>query len=62
MGNVDIKKLIILNLPFVLFFYIANKAAQAFRLAEGADISAQILNIQSGFAAAFANPFLSFNT
>jgi type IV secretion system protein VirD4 len=61
MGNVDIKKLIILNLPFVLFFYLANKAGQAFRISEGADFSAKLLNIQSGFSAAFENFLPSFH-
>jgi type IV secretion system protein VirD4 len=61
MKNVDIKKLVITGLPFALFFYLADKAGQAFRLAEGADISAKILNLNSGFAAAFANPLPSFH-
>ena len=61
MKNVDIKKLIILNLPFVVFFYLADKAGQAFRLAAGVDVSAKVLNIQSGFAAAFDNPLPSFH-
>jgi type IV secretion system protein VirD4 len=62
MGSIDVKKVIILNLPFVLFFFLANKAGQAFRLADGADASAKILNIQSGFSAAFENLFLSLHT
>jgi len=59
MGNADIKKQIIMNLPYVLFFYLANKAGQAFRLA-GTDISESLLNIQDGFTAVFANPLPSF--
>jgi len=61
MKKIDVKKLIILNLPFVLFFYLADKAGQAFRLAVGADISAKVLNIGGGFAAAFQNPLPSFH-
>jgi len=61
MKHIDVKKLIILNLPFVLFFYLADKAGQAFRLAYGADISAKVLNIGGGFAAAFQNPLPSFH-
>ena len=61
MKNLDIKKLIIANLPFALFFYLFGKIGQAFRLAEGADVSARLLNIQSGFAAAFSNPLPSFH-
>ena len=59
MNDIDIKKLIILNLPFVLFFYLANKAAQGFRLAEGADLGTRIFNLNTGFAAAFSNPMPS---
>jgi len=61
MKDLDIKKLIISNLPFVVFFYLFGKMGQAFRLAEGADLSARLLNIQSGFAAAFSNPLPSFH-
>ena len=60
MKNVNIKKLIISALPFVLFFYLADKTGQAFRLSLGSDISQKVLNLKSGFAAAFANPFPSF--
>ena len=35
---------------------------QTFRLAVGADISAKVLNIKTGFAAAFSNPLPSFHT
>jgi len=56
MADINIKRLILLNLPFLFFFYLASKAGQAFRLAEGADMSERLLNIQGGFAAAFANP------
>lgn len=61
MKSIDVKKLVILNLPFALFFYLADKAGQAFRLAMGADISAKVLNLQGGFAAAFKNPLPSFH-
>ena len=61
MRNIDIKKLVIKILPFVMFFYIADKVGQAFRLANGTDISAKVLNLSSGFSAAFANPLPSFH-
>ena len=61
MKNIDVKKLIIKALPFVLFFYLFDKAGQAFRLAQGADLSGKILNIGGGFSAAFANPLPSFH-
>ena len=61
MKDTDSKKLMIKALPFVIFFYLADKVGQAFRLAGGVDISAKVLNIQSGFSAAFANPLPSFH-
>ena len=61
MRNVDIKKVIIKLLPFVMFFYLADKVGQAFRLANGTDISAKVLNLSSGFSAAFKNPLPSFH-
>jgi len=57
--SIDIKKIIIKNLPFAVFFYLADKIGQSFRLASGADISAKVLNLKTGFAAAFANPLPS---
>jgi len=61
MKNVDTKKLIIQNLPFLIFFYFANKAGQAFRLTDGADFSETVFNLNTGFAAAFSNPLPSFH-
>jgi len=61
MGSVNIKKLIIQNLPFVLFFYLANKVAQAFRLTGGTDFSERVFSLNVGFAAAFNNPLPSFH-
>ena len=57
----NMKKLILLNLPYFLFVYPFDKLAQAFRLAPGADLSAKILSIGEGFAAAFASAGLSLN-
>ena len=57
----NVKKLILLNLPYLLFVYPFGKLAQAFRLAPGADLSAKILSIGDGFTAAFAGMGLSFH-
>jgi type IV secretion system protein VirD4 len=59
--NVEFKKVIVRVLPFLLFFWLAGKAGQAFRLSYGADVSAKILNIKDGFQAAFANPLPSLH-
>ena len=56
------KKLILFNLPYLLFVYPFDKLAQAVRLAPGADLSAKILSIGDGFTAAFSSLGLSFNT
>ncbi len=55
----NLKKLVILNLPYLLFVYPFDKLAQAFRLAPGADLSAKILSIGDGFTAAFSSLGLS---
>lgn len=49
----NIKKIILPNLPYVLFIWLFDKVGQAFRLAGGADLSAKILNLENGFSAAF---------
>lgn len=56
----NVKKLILTNLPYVLFVYPFDKLAQAFRLAPGADFSAKILSIGEGFASAFSSLAPSF--
>ncbi len=55
----NIKKLILLNLPYLLFVYPFDKLAQAFRLAPGVDLAAKILSIGNGFTMAFSSPRLS---
>ena len=51
----EIKKLLILNLPYLLFVWLFGKAAQAFRLSPGADLSEKLLALGTGFSAAFEN-------
>ena len=55
MSNINLKKLILPNLPYLLFVYLFDKAAQAARLAPGADFSAKVLSIGEGFTAAFSS-------
>ena len=57
----NMKKLILTNLPYVLFVYPFDKVSQAFRLAPGADLSAKILSIGDGFASAFSSLAPSFH-
>ena len=56
----NMKKLFLLNLPYLLFVYPFDKLAQAFRLAPGADLSGKLLSIGDGFTAALSSPWLSF--
>ena len=55
------KKLILTNLPYLLFVYPFDKVSQAFRLAPGADLSAKLLAIGEGFTAAFSRMGLSLH-
>ena len=57
----NMKKLFLLNFPYLLFVYPFDKLAQAFRLAPGADLSDKLLSIGDGFTAAFSSPWLSFH-
>lgn len=57
----NMKKLFLLNLPYLLFVYPFDKLVQAFRLAPGANLSGKLLSIGDGFTAAFFSPWLSFH-
>ena len=57
----NMKKMFLLNLPYLLFVYPFDKLAQAFRLAPGADLSGKLLSIGGGFTAALSSPWLSFH-
>lgn len=57
----EVKKLILLNLPYLLFVYLFGKVGQAFRLAHGIDLSAKLLHIGQGFTAAFSSAAPSFH-
>ena len=57
----EIKKQIILHLPYLALVYLFGKVGQAFRLAQGADLSGKLLNIGQGFSAAFASAAPNFH-
>ncbi len=57
----DVKKLVILNLPYLIFVYLFGKCGQAYRLAAGADLSGKLLHFADGFTAAFADPLPSLH-
>ena len=60
MNKAQLKKLLILNLPYVLIGLYATKLGEAWRLAEGTDMSGKLLHLMDGFTAAFRSPWPSF--
>ena len=61
MKQKNIKKLVLLNLPYFLLGLYATKLGQAYRLAAGTDLSGKLLHIMEGFVAAFQSPYPSFH-
>ena len=59
--KLDIKKAVLLNLPYVFAFYFVNKLAAVFRLAPGNDLISKLTGGFASFGSAFANPLPSFN-
>ena len=57
----EIKKLLILNAPYLLFVYLFDKVGAAVRLSPGMDASQKILHLGEGFTAAFASAAPSFH-
>ena len=57
----ELKKLLVLNLPYLLFVYLFAKCGQAYRLAAGADDSAKLLHLTGGISVAFASPLPSLH-
>ena len=51
----EVKKLILSNLPYLIFVYLFGKLGQAYRLAAGVDLSEKLLHFMDGCTAAFAN-------
>ena len=56
-----IKKLLILNIPYIIVGLIATNIGEAWRMAEGADSSAKLLSLFSVLPVAFGNPLPSFH-
>ena len=61
MKSINWKKLILPNIPYVFIALFATKLGQAWRLAEGADLSERILHLLDGFSAAFQRAAPSFH-
>ena len=61
MKQINVKKLLLPNIPYVFIELFATKLGQAARLAPGADFSQKALHIMEGFAAAFQSALPSFH-
>ena len=61
MKQINLKKRLLPNLPYVFIGFYATKLGQMFRLSPGADLSSKLLHIGDGFAAAFASAAPSFH-
>ena len=59
MTQTRLKRLLILNIPYVLIGLYATKLAEAWRLAEGTEMSEKLLHLMDGFLAAFRSPWPS---
>ena len=57
----NIKKLVLPNIPYVFIALFATKLGQAWRLAPGMDFSGKALHLMEGFAAAFRSALPSFH-
>jgi len=60
MTREKLKKLIILNIPYVIFGLLATNLGEAWRLAEGANASEKLLHGIRGLTAALQSPLPSF--
>ena len=61
MDKKQIKRLLILNVPYFIVGLLATNIGEAWRMAEGADFSAKLLGFFATFAPAFSNPMPSFH-
>jgi type IV secretion system protein VirD4 len=57
----DFKKLIALNFPYIIIWYLADKVGWLYRLSEGEQAVFKLYNTFMNFSAAFANPLPSFH-
>lgn len=60
--NEKTKRLLLLNIPYLVLALLFTKASQAWRFAVGYDFASKFLNLTSGFALAFENPLPSLHS
>ena len=59
--KLDVKKILLPNLPYVFIFWFFNRVAEGYRLAEGADMVAKAMGAVSGLGTLISkNPLPSF--
>jgi type IV secretion system protein VirD4 len=61
MKRLNVKKLILPNIPYVFIALLATKVSEAVRLAPGSDASTKLLNIMTGLNTAFHSLVPSFH-
>lgn len=61
MKQINLKKMLLPNLPYAVIGLFATKIGQAWRLTPGADFSAKILGLMNGLSAAFESIAPSFH-
>ena len=61
MKQINYKKLILPNIPYVFIALLITKVSEAARLAPGADLSGKLLNIMTGMSTAFQSIMPSFH-
>ena len=59
--KVDVKKLIILNIPYVIVFYMVDKVAWLYRHVNRDLAGMKLVNTFTNFKLAFQNPLPSFH-
>lgn len=61
MRKINIKKTVLLNIPYVFIALLATKIGQGWRLAPGSDFASKMLHLLDGFQAAFRTALPSFH-
>ena len=60
MDKKKLKRLLLLNVPYLIVGLFATNIGEAWRLAEGADLSTKILGFFAAFPLVLSNPLPSF--
>ena len=60
MHRSDLKKQVLLNLPYLMVGYFCNKSAWLWRVSAGTDASEKMISAMNGMENMFQNPIPSF--